>query len=739
MRSHHFAVLTLILFVILAVSSAAAVPLFEASDEAAHFLYAHHLAETGTLPDLPTRADLNASAAAGDVVAQWSIEAHQPPLYYALGALLISTTKRADLTDYLRSNDLIFTWGRRAGNHNQWLHLPTPPRGDTNRAIWMLRLFSLTMACGTLWCIYRAAHLASGSAAVGLTAMLTTASIPTFAAISASVNNDNLVTFLSAAAVYWTLRVMRYGLRKYDWAVIALIVSAIALTKFTGLSVIAVIALGLFFAERRGRITRQQTATVLGAIALFTALNAGWWYARNWSLHGDPLALAATQALWGRDFTVAAESGGLLAEIPRIWSSFWLMIGHLHLPVWGPMWFYLFVLAACAASAAGWVIKGFGIFSARRRSTPDPTGDHVMLWVLALAAILPVGLMIYGTRTVDISYGRLLYPGLVGSVPLLVLGWRQLSGRFAVLFTLPLLAMTALMPYTVIRPAYPALETVEALPDSAIPLNIATDEGLTVLGYAPMPPLIARFDAPPLTLYLRGSDARNPALTVSWISPITAENLGQITIYPGMSPMDATGDGRIYQAVVPSAPLFSGCEACQINTGLLRLELQWQTDGLTRLPTLLEDGQAAPLLLDGPVYRDANGTVQEGTAATFGAIIELRAVSVSEQHRTLDLQMDWLIHAAPPPDLTLTVQIFDDGGVYVTNADGEIAGYPARAWVPETTATDRRTISLPDDMAAGRYSVAVGWYTRGDLARLPVEAGETRDQMAVIGTFEVQP
>lgn len=740
MRSHTIAAVILVLFVLLALSSAAAVPLFEASDEAAHFLYAHHLAETGTLPDIPTRDDLDAAAARGDVVAQWSIETHQPPLYYAIGAVLISSTARDDITDYLRSNDLIFTWGRREGNHNQWLHLPTPPRGDTDRAIWTLRLFSLALACGTLWCIYRAAHLATGSAAVGLTAMLTTASLPTFAAISASVNNDSLITFLSAAAVFWTLRMMHHGLRKYDWALIAVILSAIALTKFTGLAVVAVIALGLWFAARSGTITRRQALTTLGAIALFTALNAGWWYARNWQLHGDPLALEATQALWGRDFAVASESGGLLAEIPRIWQSFWLMIGHLHQPVWGPPWFYAAVLVICGLAGLGWLLK-------HRFFTPHPQplshasgargANHHSLWVVALAAVLPVAVLVYGTRTVDISYGRLLFPGLVGMIPLLVLGWRRLFGRFAVVMALPLLTMTALMPYTVIRPAYPALAGIEAMPDSTIPLGIRTDEGLTILGYEPLPRTIERLDSPPLTLYLSGSDTRNPALTVSWLSAVQAQNIGQITVYPGMSPTDALEDGVIYKAIVPTARLFSGCEDCETGTGLLRLELKWQTDGISSLPTVLDNAQAAPILLDGPVYIDQATTPQTDPAAAFGDVIQLHDVQMRLEGDTLELLLWWQIDGAPPPDLTLTVQVFGADGEFVTSADGDIAGYPARVWVPDSVAEDVRIIALADDLPAGTYTVAVGWYTRGDLARLPVTAEETRDNLAVIGTFEV--
>lgn len=739
MRPNFAAALILGLFVFLALSSAAAVPLLEASDEAAHFLYAHGLASTGILPTIPTRDDLDAAAADGDVVAQWSIESHQPPLYYALGALLISPTARSDITDYLRSNDLVFTWGRRDGNPNQWLHSPTPPLGDTHVAIWTLRLFSLTLACGTLWCIYRATFLATNSIPLALTVMLTTACIPTFAAISASVNNDNLVTLLCSAAVYWTLRVLRFGLRKYDWAVIAFIVSAIALTKFTGLSVVAVAALGLGLALRGGKVRRREALIVTVAVIVGTTLNAGWWYARNWDLYGDPLALQATQALWGRTFAVASESGGLLAEIPRIWQSFWLMIGHLHEPVWGPVWFYAAVVALVGLSGAGWMA---GLALRRNMSNWPPVA------VLAFAAILPVVMLIYGTRTVDISYGRLLFPGLVGIVPLLVLGWRRLFDRFAFVLVLPLVAMTALMPFTVIRPAYPALQPVDNLPETAIPLySRVADSTLTILGYEPMPRTIGLYDAPSLTLYLTGHDARNPALTVAWLSPRRGENMGQITVYPGMSPTDTIADNGIYKAVVPTAHFHPGCEtddsgqfACDSGTGRIRLELKWQTDGSSTLTTLNAEGRGSPILITGSVYVNSAELARVGTRriASFNGIVDLYDPKLALQEGGLRFDLLWHILAAPPPDLTLTVQIFDAGGMFVTNADSDIAGYPAESWVP-SVATDGRAITLPDNLPIGTYTVAVGWYTRGDLVRLPVTAETVRDNLAIIGTFEVQP
>ena len=55
MRPNTVAAAILGLFVVLALGVAAAVPLFEASDEPAHFLYAHGLVHTGVLPNVPTR------------------------------------------------------------------------------------------------------------------------------------------------------------------------------------------------------------------------------------------------------------------------------------------------------------------------------------------------------------------------------------------------------------------------------------------------------------------------------------------------------------------------------------------------------------------------------------------------------------------------------------------------------------------------------------------------------------
>ncbi|MBP6297890.1 MAG: hypothetical protein KA401_00975, partial [Anaerolineae bacterium] len=419
--------------------------------------------------------------------------------------------------------------------------------------------------------------------------------------------------------------------------------------------------------------------------------------------------------------------------------------------------FYVAAVVLCVLAGVGWI--SFTLYLA---SLPQETASakSATIWILVFAALLPVGMLIYGTRMVDISYGRLLFPGLVGIVPLLVLGWSRLFGRFMTILTVPLVIVTAVMPYTVIRPAYPTLEQVDALPETAIPLNIRiADSTLTVLGYEPMPRTIAQGfgqlpdAAPPLTLYLTGNDPRNPALTVAWLSARLGQNLGQVTMYPGMAPTDALSDSIIYRATIPTAPLLSTCvydsfafQNCDIRTGRIRLELKWQTDGSTILNTTGTDEQNRSILLPGPTFGDdllASYTVSNNRiAASFGGIVELYTPLVMSEYVLLPndahVNLVWDILAAPPSDLTLTVQIFNSEGAFVANADGDIDGYPAEAWV-EGAVTDERIISLPDDLAPGTYTVAVSWYRRGDLVRLPVTAENTRDNLAIIGTFEVLP
>ncbi|NOG48096.1 MAG: hypothetical protein HND48_00550 [Chloroflexi bacterium] len=79
----------------------------------------------------------------------------------------------------------------------------------------------------------------------------------------------------------------------------------------------------------------------------------------------------------------------------------------------------------------------------------------------------------------------------------------------------------------------------------------------------------------------------------------------------------------------------------------------------------------------------------------FGGVVSLDGAQIQQTGGSLAVSLVWRIESAPPPDLTATIQLFDAAGAFVTNADGDIDGYPARVWIPDTTIADRRRSPCP--------------------------------------------
>jgi hypothetical protein len=690
----------LIAFMLLGLTYASAMPAFESSDEAAHFLYVDELSRTHALPVI---ADRDAIAHANNRRDQWAIERHQPPLYYLIGALLIGHTQRTDLEAYLQPNPLIFIRGTVSDNHHKWLHPPAELlTGDTANALSILRLYSLTLAAISLWTIYQTTRLLFGSEAIALTTLALVATIPTLINISSSVNNDNLVILLYSAGVYWTVRTWRNGITRRSTLALSLILALIAITKITGVSLFGVVYLTLIAGALTGRWSIRTAIRPIMITLITVGVIAGWWYLRNWTLYGDPLALGATQALWGREFAVASESGNVIGEITRIWRSFWLMIGHLHQPVYGPIGFYLYVTVI-----AGLAIIGLVTQWAKWRA-------HAGMIALCLSVvILLTAQLAIGTRSVDISYGRLLFPALIGFAPLLVIGWRSLLGRYAPLLILPIALIALLVPGREIAQGYPRLEVVEAIDPAAVPIQIRTDD-LMILAYRLARPIVHPDGDIVFDLYLSGSHPDNPALYLTVIDPITGAPLGKSAIYPGSAPTDALQAEVIYR--VPIRVQVDSIAG--LSPRLLQLQLGWQTALETvYLPMQHADGSAVPaLILNGAVWIDRHyqpPTPSVISDAQFGDAIRLIGYTLNRAGDTLDLTFNWQAEADLSEDWMLTVQLLDADGTLITQSDGAIPGYPTSAWVPGTIITDHRRLTIPRE-----GTVMIGWYRLSDFARL---------------------
>ncbi len=709
-------VLICVAYVAVATLYIRAVPLLESSDEAAHFLYVHNLLETRELPLIESRSQI---ADQTDLVRRWSLESHQPPLYYAIGALLISPTQRDDIETYLRPNPLIFLRGIVQDNANKWLH-PVESSGDTATAVWVLRFYSLALSTATLVIIYRAARLLF-EWPVAVMAMALVASMPTYINIGSSVNNDNLVVFLYSAGVYVTLLMWRDGLQRRYIIWLSLILSAIALTKITGLSLFAVVGFAGLLGLLRPHWTRLEVSRAAVILADVPLGLAGWWYLRNWNLYGDPIASAATQALWGREFAKPLESAGGWSEITRIWRSFWAMVGHLHQPVFAPDSVYLYVTLLTVVGVVGliWAAVRGELFTDRRRYP---------LLILFVVIVLQVGAVLFGTRSIDISYGRLLFPALIAFIPLLVYGWWTLLRRLSSALILPLAAFAVIFPLQNIPRAYPHLDIVDALPSEATPVDISAGD-LTILGYESETQTILPSEELDFSLWLSGSNEGNPALFVTVLDPITQEALATSAVYPGGAATDSLSDSEIYHAPL-SLTLPQTVEP--LSPRRLQLQLGWQTPLDTEYLPLTRDG--APLealVLDSAVLLDPRyqaPTLQTTVNVEYGspAAIALEGYTLSSTEvsagESITLTLRWRTkQALPNDDWVLTAQLLDPSGELAAQDDGDLPGYPAAVWQSDAATVDERVFEIPSDALAGDYRVMVGWYRLSDLVRLPAQ------------------
>ncbi len=95
---------------------------------------------------------------------------------------------------------------------------------------------------------------------------------------------------------------------------------------------------------------------------------------------------------------------------------------------------------------------------------------------------------------------------------------------------------------------------------------------------------------------------------------------------------------------------------------------------------------------------------------------------------TLPFTLHWRTTQPLAVDYTSFVHLLDASGERVAQLDwtphDAISQLPTSAWLPEQPVVDRQALSLPADLAAGTYSLIVGWYDGRDGKRLPVGEGD---------------
>ncbi len=196
---------------------------------------------------------------------------------------------------------------------------------------------------------------------------------------------------------------------------------------------------------------------------------AGWWYARNWLIFGDPLALSAHFGL------LAGQAEALtLAQVweitPGIWRSFWAVFGWFN--VAPSPWLYTVYDLLCTLGTAG-LITG-GLWHWMRNGWLLRHSRHTLVQILLLLLwLLTVVILVIRWAQISSAQGRLLFPALSAAAPLLawgLLNWLPARGQrlLTTLLLSGLFGLAVLVPWQWIAPAYAAPPT---LPLSATLLN----------------------------------------------------------------------------------------------------------------------------------------------------------------------------------------------------------------------------------------------------------------------------
>jgi hypothetical protein len=141
-------------------------------------------------------------------------------------------------------------------------------------------------------------------------------------------------------------------------------------------------------------------------------------------------------------------------------------------------------------------------------------------------------------------------------------------------------------------------------------------------------------------------------------------------------------------------------------------------DSLEILPT--ERNFSLPARVDVPLKADFSGKI---------SLIGLDCANGcrGQPGDAMPLTLHWQTNASPATNYTVFTHLLDDDETVLVNAD-HTPPKPSQAWVPAEIITDHLTLTLPGDLAPGKYALEIGLYDAADpaFARLLLSTGESR-------------
>lgn len=678
-------------------------PHFEASDSDEHVGMIQWLAETGRLPVQTAEHD-----------ALYGQEASQPPLYYALMALIWRSMDTSDFDSVYQENPLAINGDpHRLGSRNLvFYRQPYPPYlHGTSLALYVIRLATLCMGAVTVYAVYQSARIVlPGSPDFAVLATSLVAFNPMFVFIGASISNDPPVSMLAALICWRALLMLRDGFDTRRSLVLALLIALATLTKLSGIVPGFAAGLAALWLAGRGKDWRGLIALSLAVLVIWLAV-AGWWYARNLQLYGELFGTGSMLDFYGR--RTITLGGLVLEEFEGLRISYWGLFGAFSI-----LAHKAYYLAMDLLSLLGVLGLPLALRSPGRSANLRPMAAFLGL-VLALGGAM----LIWWSIQTTASTGRLLFPYITSISILLALGLNALRIPSPVI-GLPLFAFTLACPFVYIKPQYEHPHIVAELPESANPTFAQWDD-ITLIGYEiPEPRRWSAGDEIPLTLYWRPL-AKSGELQALFITLIDAEGeaLATIDSFPGWGTLPSTWwqPGSIYRDdyILQIPPDVQAVSSVQLHIGWYN----W-ADRRNIMPRGEADKEQAAFTV--PIGAIATGELQQtlGLDATrhgdvFGDALKLHGYDFSAGHT---LQMEWQIVNALAGDWRAFAIVLDKP--YQEGADFEIIlqrdatpSLPLGFLKAGETVITRHEFQLPAGYS-GQHGIYVGWYNEALGMRL---------------------
>lgn len=710
MNSNRPLLLIVAAYLLLAIGFSVINPLFEAPDEHWHYFTAQYIADTGELPYVAEEFDT------------WmGQEAAQPPLYYFLGAQLIRLVDTGSARDQVWLNP--FAWigdASALANINQTVHTSSEawPWHGYALAAHMLRGMSILFGLGTLLAIYHSGRLLwPNFPRRALLATSLAGFLPQFLFINSSVSNDSLITLLCSASLWQLLRLWQGGESRQRLLLTGVTIGLAALSKSAGILLLAYAAGALILMairDQRPKLLVKSAALVI----LPAVLIAGWLWWRNWNLYGDITAANQFVKVFGGDREYSLLQ--ILGESNGLWLSFFAVFGWFNLRA--PDWVYGVwnLLISLSSGGALWAVYQqrtklrlerpllrLGSFISLLESPWAPAA-LLAVWLLVVYA----GLVLFMMKTFA-AQGRLLFPAILPIMLGFAYGLSRL--RWRGIYTAPAaaaFATAAFCLFFVIAPAYALPDVIDQLPEGVTPIDQEMGQGMRIVAAA-AETKVARAGEPIwFTIYWQ---AEEPLIdSPEFVFELFGRQLtriGNLHAYHGRG---------LYPANLwPTDRLVADRFAIRLDESI---EAPVQAWAQVRLAGEDAEANVGTVKVIPEVWPHAADTV----LAELGETVTLRAVSLSRASAhpgdmvAIDLQ--WQVKAAVNANLTTLVHLGEAGQPPVATGDGPpVSGsYPTEIWDADEVIEDSYRLSIPAELAQGRYPIWIGLYDSTTMLRLPL-------------------